>query len=316
MKIVVLDWNTIAAGGDISCSELEKLGDVRIFPMTPPEQTVQNISDAEIVLCNKVLITRDVMDKCPNIKYIGLFATGFNNVDIEYAAQKNITVCNAGSYSTDAVAQQTFAYILDRFSRIRDYDNAVKNNEWINSPTFSYFPIPTAELSGKTISIVGYGSIGKKVARIADAFGMNVIISTRTKPQDCPYELTDIFIAAQKADILTFHCPLTPQTKGIVNSELLSVMKPSAILINTSRGGVVNEYDLADALNNNKISAAYLDVLGKEPMSPDTPLRYAVNCIITPHTAWAAYETRLRLVNIVCGNVKAWLDGKPHNKVN
>ncbi|MBP3759929.1 MAG: D-2-hydroxyacid dehydrogenase [Ruminococcus sp.] len=316
MKIVVLDWNTIAADGDISCSELEKLGDVRIFPMTLPEQTVQNISDAEIVLCNKVLITRDVMDKCPNIKYIGLFATGFNNVDIEYAAQKNITVCNAGSYSTDAVAQQTFAYILDRFSRIRDYDNAVKNNEWIDSPTFSYFPIPTAELSGKTISIVGYGSIGKKVARIADAFGMNIIISTRTKPQDCPYELTDIFTAAQKADILTFHCPLTPQTKGIVNSELLSVMKPSAILINTSRGGVVNEYDLADALNNNKISAAYLDVLGKEPMSPDTPLRYAVNCIITPHTAWAAYETRLRLVNIVCGNVKAWLDGKPHNKVN
>ena len=316
MKIVVLDWNTIAADGDISCSELEKLGDVRIFPMTSPEQTVQNISDAEIVLCNKVLITRDVMDKCPNIKYIGLFATGFNNVDIEYAAQKNITVCNAGSYSTDAVAQQTFAYILDRFSRIRDYDNAVKNNEWIDSPTFSYFPIPTAELSGKTISIVGYGSIGKKVAHIADAFGMNVIISTRTKPQDCPYELTDIFTAAKKADILTFHCPLTPQTKGIVNSELLSVMKPSAILINTSRGGVVNEYDLADALNNNKISAAYLDVLGKEPMSPDTPLRYAVNCIITPHTAWAAYETRLRLVNIVCGNVKAWLDGKPQNKVN
>ena len=316
MKIVALDWNTIAADGDISCSELEKLGDVRIFPMTSPEQTVQNISDAEIVLCNKVLITRDVMDKCPNIKYIGLFATGFNNVDIEYAAQKNITVCNAGSYSTDAVAQQTFAYILDRFSRIRDYDNAVKNNEWIDSPTFSYFPIPTAELSGKTISIVGYGSIGKKVARIADAFGMNIIISTRTKPQNCPYELTDIFTAAKKADILTFHCPLTPQTKGIVNSELLSVMKPSAILINTSRGGVVNEYDLADALNNNKISAAYLDVLGKEPMSPDTPLRYAVNCIITPHTAWAAYETRLRLVNIVCGNVKTWLDGKPQNKVN
>ena len=257
MKIVVLDWNTIAADGDISCSELEKLGDVRIFPMTPPEQTVQNISDAEIVLCNKVLITRDVMDKCPNIKYIGLFATGFNNVDIEYAAQKNITVCNAGSYSTDAVAQQTFAYILDRFSRIRDYDNAVKNNEWIDSPTFSYFPIPMAELSGKTISIVGYGSIGKKVARIADAFGMNIIISTRTKPQDCPYELTDIFTAAQKADILTFHCPLTPQTKGIVNSELLSVMKPSAILINTSRGGVVNAWSMNMTSQMHSITIKY-----------------------------------------------------------
>ena len=147
MKIVVLDWNTIAADGGISCSELEKLGDVRIFPMTSPEQTVENIADAEIVLCNKVLITREVMDKCPNIKYIGLFATGFNNIDIEYAGKKNITVCNAGEYSTNAVAQQTFAYILDYFNKIRDYDRAVKNGEWERFPSFSYFPIPTAELS-------------------------------------------------------------------------------------------------------------------------------------------------------------------------
>ena len=277
---------------------------------------MKNISDAEIVLCNKVLITKDVIDSCPHIRYIGLFATGFNNVDTEYAAQKGITVCNAGSYSTDAVAQQVFAYILDRYSRIRDYDNAVKNNEWINSPTFSYFPVPTAELSGKTLSIVGYGSIGHKVAWIGRAFGMNIVISTRTRPESCPFELADILTAARKADILTFHCPLTEQTRGIVNSGLLSVMKPSAILINTSRGGVVNEHDLADALNNDKISAAYLDVLGKEPMPPDTPLRYAKNCIITPHTAWAAYETRERLVSIVCDNIKAWLDGCPQNKVN
>ncbi|MBR1592216.1 MAG: D-2-hydroxyacid dehydrogenase [Ruminococcus sp.] len=316
MKISVLDRSTISPNGDISFSELEKLGDVRIFPMTSPDDTVKNISDAEIVLCNKVLITRDIIDKCPNIKYIGLFATGFNNVDIEYAAQKGITVCNAGSYSTDAVAQQVFACILDRYSRIRDYDTAVRNGEWIKSPTFSYFPFPTAELSGRTLSIVGYGSIGHKVAWIGRAFGMNIIISTRTVPESCPYELADIFRAAEKADILTFHCPLTEQTRGIVNSELLNRMKPSAMLINTSRGGVVNENDLADALNNNKISAAYLDVLDKEPMSPDTSLRYAKNCIITPHTAWAAYETRKRLAEIVFENVRAWLDGSPQNKVN
>ena len=316
MKIAVLDWDTVSVDGDISCSEIEKFGEVKFFPLTKPEETVKNISDSEIVLCNKVLITREVIDKCPNIKYIGVFATGFNNIDIEYAREKNITVCNAGSYSTDAVAQQVFAYILDRFSRIRDYDTAVKNNEWINSPTFSYFPIPTAELSGKNLSIIGYGSIGKKVAEIGRAFGMNIIISTRTKPENCPYEVTDVSTAVKKADILTFHCPLTEKTKGMINKDLLNLMKPSATLINTSRGGVVNEYDLADALNNNRISFAYLDVLEKEPMSPDTPLKNAKNCIITPHTAWAARETRERLVNIVCDNIKSWLDGKPKNKVN
>ena len=316
MKIAVLDWDTVSVDGDISCSEIEKFGEVKFFPLTKPEETVKNIADSETVLCNKVLITREVIDKCPNIKYIGVFATGFNNIDIEYAREKNITVCNAGSYSTDAVAQQVFAYILDRFSRIRDYDTAVKNNEWINSPTFSYFPIPTAELSGKNLSIIGYGSIGKKVAEIGRAFGMNIIISTRTKPENCPYEVTDVSTAVKKADILTFHCPLTEKTKGMINKDLLNLMKPSAVLINTSRGGVVNEYDLADALNNNKISFAYLDVLEKEPMSPDTPLRNAKNCIITPHTAWAARETRERLVNIVCDNIKSWLDGKPQNKVN
>ena len=316
MKIAVLDWDTVSVDGDISCSEIEKFGEVKFFPLTKPEETVKNIADSETVLCNKVLITREVIDKCPNIKYIGVFATGFNNIDIEYAREKNITVCNAGSYSTDAVAQQVFAYILDRFSRIRDYDTAVKNNEWINSTTFSYFPIPTAELSGKNLSVIGYGSIGKKVAEIGRAFGMNIIISTRTKPENCPYEVTDVSTAVKKADILTFHCPLTEKTKGMINKDLLNLMKPSAVLINTSRGGVVNEYDLADALNNNKISFAYLDVLEKEPMSPDTPLRNAKNCIITPHTAWAARETRERLVSIVCDNIKSWLDGKPQNKVN
>ena len=316
MKIAVLDWYTVNISGDIPVSQLQELGDVNIIPLTPPEKTAENIGDADIVLCNKVLITPEVMDACPNIKYIGLFATGFNNVDIEYAAEKGITVCNAGQYSTNAVAQQTFAYILDHFSRIREYDNAVRNGEWERSPAFSYFPVPTAELAGKTLSIVGYGSIGRKVAEIGHAFGMNIVVSTRTMPADCPYEVTDMLTAAEKADVLTFHCPLTEQTKGIIGKELLSHMKPSAMLINTARGGIVNEPELADALRNGTISAAYADVLEKEPMSPDTPLKNIPNCIITPHTAWAPLETRQRLVDIVCDNIRAWQNGSPKNKVN
>jgi len=316
LKIAVLDWYTVNISGDIPTTQLEELGEVKIIPLTKPEETAANIGDADIVLCNKVLITPEVMDTCPNIKYVGLFATGFNNVDIEYAAKKGIVVCNAGQYSTNAVAQQTFAYILDHFSHIRDYDNAVKNGEWERSPAFSYFPIPTSELAGKTLSIVGFGSIGRKVAEIGSAFGMNIVVSTRTQPADCPYEVTDLFTAVEKADVLTFHCPLTDKTAGIVNSKLISHMKPSAILVNTSRGPVVNEADLAQALSNDKVAAAYLDVLVKEPMSPDTPLKGAKNCFITPHTSWASLETRQRLVDIVCDNIKAWLSGSPQNKVN
>lgn len=316
MKIAVLDWYTVNISGDIPVSQLEELGEVNVIPLTKPEETIEKIGDADIVLCNKVLITREVMDACPNIKYIGLFATGYNNVDVDYAAQKGIVVCNAGQYSTNAVAQQTFAYILDRFSRIRDYDNAVKKGEWERFPSFSYFPIPISELAGRTLSIIGYGSIGRKVAEIGNAFGMNIVISTRTKPADCPYEVTDLFSAAEKADVLTFHCPLTDKTKGIVNSELISHMRPSAMLINTARGGIVNEKELAEALNEEKIAAAYLDVLEKEPMSPDTPLKNAKNCVITPHTAWAPLETRQRLVKIVCDNIRAWQNGAPINKVN
>lgn len=316
MKIAVLDWYTVNISGDISTAPLEELGDVKIIPLTSPEETASNIGDAEIVLCNKVMITREVIDSCPNLKYIGLFATGYNNVDIAYASEKNITVCNAGSYSTNAVAQQTFAYILDYCNKIRDYDVAVKNGEWEKFPSFSYFPIPTVELAGKTLSIVGYGSIGRQVAKIAEAFNMNIVVSTRTKPVDCPYEVTDIMTAVRKADILTFHCPLTEKTKGIINAGLLAEMKPTAVLINTSRGAVVNEKDLADALSQGRIAMAYLDVLEKEPMSPDTPLKNVRNCVITPHTSWAAFETRKRLVDIVCGNIRAWQNGTPINKVN
>lgn len=315
MKIAVLDWYTVNISGDISTDMLREFGDVRIIPLTKPEDTAANIGDADIVLCNKVLITREVIDSCPNLKYIGLFATGYNNVDVAYAAEKGITVCNAGQYSTNAVAQQVFAYILDHFSRVRDYDTAVKNGEWERFPSFSYFPIPTGELAGKTLSVVGFGSIGQRVAQLGDAFGMNIIASSRTK-RDTPYRWADLDSAVREADVLTFHCPLTEQTKELINAELLGKMKKNAIIINTSRGGVVNEPDLAAALNCGTIAGAYLDVLVNEPMSPDTPLKYAKNCVITPHTAWAAFETRSRLVSIVCSNIRAWMNGSPTNKVN
>lgn len=316
MKIAVLDWNTMTMDGDLSPQVFEEFGEVRLYGSTAPEEASAHIGDAEAVLCNKVPITRDVMEQCPDLKYIGLFATGYNNVDTVCAAENGIIVCNAGQYSTRAVVQLTSAFILDHFSRVRDYDAAVKNGEWISSPSFSYFPYRIRELCGRTISIIGYGSIGKGVAAAADAFGMRVLVNTRTKPSDCPYELAELEYAVKNADILTLHCPLTPQTKHIVNGGLLSLMKPEAVLINTSRGGAVDEAALAEALNSGKIAAAYLDVLDKEPMSAETPLRNAKNCVITPHIAWAPEETRRRLLDIVCENIRAWLGGSPINKVS
>lgn len=316
MKIAVLDWSTVSCTGDIPLDKIMELGNADIFPLTTPGETSANIGGAEAVLCNKVQITREIMDMCPNLRYIGLFATGCNNIDLEAASEKGITVCNAGQYSTNAVSQQVFAYILDHFSRIRDYDILVKSGEWENSPTFSFFPLPIGELAGKTLSVVGYGSIGRRTAEIGRAFGMNIVICTRTVPENCEYEVTDIHTAARKADVLTFHCPLTEQTKRIINKELLSEMKSTAVLINTARGGLADEKALAEALDSGKIAAAYVDVLEQEPMSPKTPLKNARNCRITPHTAWAALETRQRLVDIVCSNFRAWQNGSPINKVN
>ncbi len=315
MKIVILDWKTMTMNNDISPDCFKSLGEVSCYDYTPNELAAERIADAEAVLCNKVLITDEVMKKCPNLKYIGLFATGYNNIDIDFAAENGIVVCNAGEYSTMAVAQQVFAYILHHYNKISRYDDAVKNGEWIGSESFSYFPYATDELLGKTLSVVGYGSIGRAVAKIGSAFGMNVIVNTRTAPQSCLYTVTGLQAAVKQADVLTFHCPLTEATKGLVSKELVSQMKESAILINTSRGAVVNETDLADALKNHKISAAYLDVLENEPMRADTPLKALENCIITPHIAWAAYETRKRLLEIVYDNLDGFLKGSIRNSV-
>lgn len=314
MKICILDWSTVSSG-DISPSIFNEFGETQCFELCSNESAAELIGDAEIVLCNKVLITDNVIGQCRNLKYIGLFATGYNNIDLKSAQRNGITVCNAGSYSSYAVAQHTFAYILDYSSRVSEYNRFVKNDGWINSKTFSKFPFKTVELFNKTLAVIGFGNIGRTVSKIAEAFGMNVIINTRTKPESCQYEFVSLTEAFERADFLTVHCPLNEQTAEIINAQTISYMKESAVIINTSRGGIINEKVLADALNSKKISAAYLDVLKDEPMSPSTPLKTAANCIITPHTAWAPLETRLRLVDIVCSNIRAYLNGKPQNQI-
>lgn len=315
MNIVILDWLTITSG-DISLECFHKLGNVKCYDLTPPELIIERIGNANAVLCNKTLITREVIDNCTNLRYIGLFATGYNNVDLKAATKKGITVCNAGSYSTDAVAQLVFAHILAQYNKLATYDNDVRKDKWNSSPIFSYFPYPITELSQKTLAIVGFGNIGKRVAQIGKAFNMNIIVNSRIKPINCEYQYVDIDEAFELADIITFHCPLTEQTKNLVCLERLKKMKKTAILINTARGGIIVEDDLAFALNNNIISGAGLDVLEIEPMSLNTPLRNIKNCLITPHIAWAAKETRSRLVDVVVDNLESFVNGIIKNKVN
>ena len=317
-QIAILDWDTMAYNkSEVSAKRFASMAEhVDVFRATKPEETVQNIGDADVVICNKVLLTREVLDACPKIRYIGILATGFNNVDLDAANEKGIPVCNAGSYSTDAVTQLVFAYIFDHFQRVALYNMDVQLGRWETAPTFSYFPYPTGELRGKTLGIIGYGNIGKQVAKIAAAFGMSVVIATRTQPENCPYPVlsTDEVFAA--ADILTLHCPLTDQTAGLVCKKTLARMKETAVLINTSRGGTVVEQDLADALNHDMLAAAYLDVLTTEPMQADTPLKTAKNCIITPHIGWTPLETRRRLLDITEDNLRGWLNGNPQHVVN
>lgn len=315
MKIVIPDWSTMSAV-NMGFSVFETFGEVVCCGMTRPEEAAEKIGDADIVLVNKTPITAEVMDKCPNLKYIGLFATGYNNIDIPAATAHGITVCNAGEYSTQGVIQHTFALLLSLAGNLPRYEQAVRAGEWERSETFSYFPFPTRELCGKTLAVIGYGSIGRGVAKVADAFGMRVIVNTRTAPKDCPYELVSQEEAFRQADVLTVHCPLTEQTAHLLREETLSLMKPTAFVINTARGGIADEQAVAKALHEGRLAGYGTDVLATEPMSPDTPLKTAPNCIITPHIAWAAQETRERLVGIVADNLRCWLAGHPKNQVN
>lgn len=316
IRLVILDSETVTRG-DVSLDGITALADSSVFGYTPNEKVAEAIGDADAVICNKCLITQEVFDKCPNLKYVGLFATGYNNVDLAAASRRGAVVCNVPAYSTNAVAQHTFALILDYYNKVAEYKKTVADGDWVNYKLFSYFYIPTTEIAGLTLGIIGYGDIGRKTAEIARAFGMNVVTYTRSlqKVTDgtrvCTLEeLLSI------SDAVSLHCPLTPENGKMINTETLALMKPNALLVNTARGGLIDEQALAEALNEGRLGGARLDTLTYEPMREDCPLRGAKNCAITPHIAWAPIETRVRLLEKVAENLKAWINGKPINVVN
>ncbi|MBQ8107788.1 MAG: D-2-hydroxyacid dehydrogenase [Ruminococcus sp.] len=316
MKLVILDSETVSCNGDVSLEGITSLGNTTVYGYVPNDLVAEKIGDADAVICNKCLITREVFQSCPNLKYVGLFATGYNNVDVKAAKDHGAVVCNVPAYSTDSVAQHTFALILDHACRIRQYADSVDRGDWVNYKLFSYFSIPTLELSGMTLGIIGFGNIGRKVAQIAGAFSMKVKVYTRS-PEKCggDVECVSLEELLSASDIITVHCPLNEGTKELINKDTIAMMKPTAFFVNTARGGIMNEQDLADALNAGRIAGAGIDCLTFEPMREDCPLRGAKNCTITPHVAWAPKQTRERLVGVVAQNLKGWLNGEPENNV-
>lgn len=315
MKIVITDAQTITKG-DISLDFLKKYGEVVIYPLTSKEETAERLKDADAVICNKTPLNRETLAGAEKLRYIGLFATGYNNIDIDYCNEKGITVCNAGSYSTNAVAQHTFALILEHFTQVGKYNDFVQQGGWKNSPTFSPFVFDINELWGKTIGIVGYGSIGKAVGRIAHAFGMNVLAHSRNFKEVENGKFCSLDQLLQNSDIVTVHCPLNKDSEKMFTKETFNKMKKGAFFVNTSRGGVLCEEDLKGALESGRLSGAGIDVLETEPMKHDCCLLGVKNCVITPHIAWAHYETRIRLMEIVEHNLKSFINGTPTNKVN
>lgn len=319
MKIVITDAKTVTKGDlDLSC--FSDFGEVVTYELTSSDELAEHIGDADAVLCNKSQITRQVMKSCPNLRYIGLFATGYNNIDIVAAREYGITVCNAGSYSTDSVAQQVFAFILNHTTNVAAYNEFVQNKNWIRASTFSPFVFDMCELAGKTMGIFGFGSIGKKVARIANAFGMRVIVTTRTErtkdKEDYSIQYVSFQTLLAESDFLSVHTPLTEATMGLFDKSAFQAMKKGCFFINTSRGGVLDEKALAEAIRKGHLSGAGIDVLTHEPMQADCPLIGIKNITITPHVAWAPYETRQRLLSIVYNNIKAFLDGNPLHVVS
>ncbi|MBA2868709.1 D-2-hydroxyacid dehydrogenase [Methanococcus maripaludis] len=316
MKIVVLDGYAMNSG-DLSWEDLKKLGELSIYDRTPESEVVERISDSEIVITNKVVIGKEVFEKCKNIKYVGVTATGYNVVDTNLAKELGVIVTNVPAYSTDSVAQLVFSFILEHSQNVSNYAKSVKSGDWVNSKDFSYQKFPIIELAGKNLGIIGFGAIGKKVAKIGNAFGMNVLVNTRTVSKT---KLDVNFVSKEEifknSDFLTLHCPLNDETDKIANEKTLNLMKKSAILINTGRGGLINEKDLANALNLGKIAGAGLDVLSTEPPKKDNPLLNAKNTYITPHVAWASYEARKRLMDVTINNVKSFINGNPINVVN
>ncbi len=316
MKIVILDAYTSNIG-DLSWAGIEALGDVTIYDRTSPADVIDRCQGAEAVLTNKVLFTDVIMDALPNLKYIGVMATGYNVVDIDAARKRGIIVTNVPAYSTSSVAQMVFAHILNITNKVALHDEQVHQGMWVNSPDFCFYSAPLIELAGKQIGIVGLGQTGSAVAKIALALGMKVAAYT-SKPQSslpegiCKMNLDELFASS---DFVSLHCPLTPDTLNIVNAERLATMKPSAVIINTGRGPLVNEQHLADALNSGKIAAAAVDVLSTEPPAANNPLLSAKNCQITPHIAWASQAARTRLISTLQANLEGYISGNVINNV-
>ena len=310
-KIIVLDGYA-ANPGDISWEPMQALSDLTVYDRTAPAEVVERIGDASIVLTNKVVISGEIMAACPNLRYIGVLATGYNVVDIAAARSRGIIVTNIPAYSTPTVAQFTMALLLEICLHVGHHSRVVHQGKWTACPDFTFWDYPLMELQGKTFGIVGYGSIGKATAKLAQAFGMKVLAYSRHGAEDFHTDLDELYA---RSDIVSYHCPLTAENKGMINKDAIAKMKDGVIILNTARGGLVNEQDLREALLSGKVYAAASDVTGTEPINGDSPLLGLDNMIITPHIAWAAFEARQRLMAIAVENVRQYLCGTPVNNV-
>ena len=314
MKITILDGNAVNPG-DLSWAELEKLGSLTVYPRTAAADVIARIGDSDAVLLNKVNITEAILAACPSLKYIGVQATGYNVIDLEACRRHGVTVTNVPSYSTAGVAQLVFSFISEWACHVQLHSDSVMAGGWVRSPDFVYWEKPLFEIEGKTLGIFGYGNIGSRVARIAEAYGMRVIVCTRTPKAGIAHPV-DFDALLKESDFISLHAPLTDKTKEIINRGSLARMKKGAYLINTARGGLVNEADVRAALEAGSLAGYAADVVLQEPMSPDCPLLKAPNCLLTPHIAWASVETRRRLMGVVIGNLQAWMAGTPVNVVS
>jgi len=317
MKIVILDGYT-ENPGDLSWEGFESLGDLTVYDRTPIEKTIERIGDADIVLVNKAPISRETIEACKNIKYIGVLATGYNIVDIEAAKERGILVSNIPTYGTDAVGQFAIALLLEICHHIGHHSQAVKEGRWENNADWCFWDYPLIELAGKTMGIIGLGRIGRTTGKIAKALSMKVLAFDENPTEEGREiaKYVDLDQLFERSDVICLHCPLFPSTQGIINKDTIAKMKDGVIIINNSRGPLIVEQDLADALNSGKVYAAGVDVVSKEPIRPDNPLLSAKNCIITPHISWAPKESRQRLMDIAVDNLKAFINGTPVNIVN
>lgn len=317
MNIVVLDGYGLNPG-DMSWEALEQLGEVTVYPRTTPEDVKDVCFDADIVLTNKVVLNENILVQLPRLKYVGVLATGYNVVDTVAAANLDIVVTNIPAYSGDSVAQTTFAHILAMTNRVEHYTEQNRNGRWSGNPDFVYWDTPLIELAGKTLGIIGLGNIGMKVAHIARSFGMEVFVVTSKLSSELPDGIKKTTFEGMlgASDIISLHCPLNKSTRYLINKESIAKMKRGALLINTGRGPLVNENDVAEALHSGQLGGYGADVMSMEPPAADNPLLSAPNAYITPHIAWATKEARKRLMDIAVGNVKAFIDGKPVNVVN